>query len=280
MRRILIFLWILSFAAVATAGFRAKKIRPKKPQQFQAYITVSGVTFASDLLLNGEEQKSFFSQELTPNSIVALRLAIINSSRNEIALPLEGIRLVDPEGKEVPAIKPEMVSQAVLQGYRADSEEDRRRAQLAIMKGSRDARTDRSNPTYDPRRDPTDPNYDPRTDTANPNYSPQTDPTNPAYVPRDASSTSNSQVKEIRTNQININPEIFRGRSEDPAVRGRMIEKDFIDKAYWGDPVLPSMKCDRFLYFVMGNRPPSVKGFELRLSPRGSSQQPLILKFK
>jgi hypothetical protein len=278
-RKIGVFLWILLFAAVATAGFRAKNIKPKRPERFQVHVTIAGVTYASDLLLNSKEQRRYFPQELTSHNIVALRLAIFNKSSQEVQIHLEGIHLTDPEGKEFALISPDMVSQAVLLGYKAGSEEDRRRALLAHMTGSDDPRSDKNSPDYDPRRDPNDSRYDPRADPIDPNYNPINDPTHPSYSPQQASAKDKIRIDQTNQGSTISLPDILNGRSGNPVFRAKLIEKDFMDKAYWGDPVLSSMRCDKFLYFTIANPPASVKGFELRLFQSSGNREPIILKF-
>jgi hypothetical protein len=75
---------------------------------------------------------------------------------------------------------------------------------------------------------------------------------------------------------IVLNPPDEGNRGE---ISGTMIEKDFVDKAYSADPILPSMMRDRFLYFSIHERPASIKGFELRFPESGSLPHGLKLKF-
>jgi hypothetical protein len=73
-----------------------------------------------------------------------------------------------------------------------------------------------------------------------------------------------------------LNPPDEGNRGE---ISGTMVEKDFVDKAYSADPILPSMTRDRFLYFSIRERPASIKGFELQFPESGSLPQGLTLKF-
>src|SRR5512139_947219 len=114
MRKPVLFYLAVWVATASFAGFNAKVIKPKQPQKFQTRTTVSGITFAADLLLSEKEQTEFFAKALIPNKIIALRLAIFNDSPNEVLIPLDGIQLLGPDGKELPPISPEAVAQTVL----------------------------------------------------------------------------------------------------------------------------------------------------------------------
>jgi hypothetical protein len=253
MRRLTLFIGAFCLAASGVAGFKAKAVKPKKPEQFQVHATVSGITFAADLLLNGKDQRKFFYRELTPSNVVALRLAIYNDSPNEVAVPLSGIQLIGPDGKEVPSISPEMVAQAVLQGFLVSSEVNQPPVQVS---SGANRRIDKSDPNYDPRLDPTDPSYDPQ------------DPRNRGYN-RDPYGIRRPGVGVILNPSGNMYNDISKS----------LIEKDFMDKAYAGDPIAASMKRDKFLYFLIANRPASTKGFELRLAEGKGVIQAVRLKF-
>src|SRR5512136_2250641 len=108
MKRYLVPVWMLLFVLGASfAGFKAKNLRPKKPEQYQTRQTASGVTYAADLLLDGKAQKDFFYKELTPSNIIAVRLAIFNTGKSEVVLPIGEIELLGPSGKSLPPIAPE-----------------------------------------------------------------------------------------------------------------------------------------------------------------------------
>jgi len=115
--RALVFIGMIWLTTAAIAGYKAKTIKLKKPGQFQTMIVVSGVTFAADLLLRGEDQRDFFYRELASSDVVALRLAVFNNSKNEVTVPLDGIQLIGPDGKELTVVAPEAVAQALLQGF-------------------------------------------------------------------------------------------------------------------------------------------------------------------
>lgn len=256
MRRIFLFIGICCLAATAMAGFKAKVIKSKKPQQFHAHIIVSGITFAADLLLEGKDQKDFFYKELTPCNVIALRLAIFNDSPGEVVMSLNGIQLTGPDGKEVPLVDPETVAQAVLQGFAVSSAADEAPVQVARTTRVGDPRIDKTDPNYDPRLDPTDPNYDP------------TDPRNRGYD-RGAYGTRRPDVGVI------LNP----SGGKYNAISGQLIAKDFMDKAHSADPISPSLMRDRFLYFKMAERPASIRGFELRLPQGKGIDKAVSLKF-
>ena len=98
MRRVVaVFLPLCLFPA-ALAGFKVKLIKPKKPDQFQVRVVVSGVTWAADLLVSPSQQKDFFYKELTPVNVFAVRLAIFNTGGGQIVLPVERVELMDPAG--------------------------------------------------------------------------------------------------------------------------------------------------------------------------------------
>ncbi len=256
MKRIILFITIFCMAATAVAGFKAKVIKSKKPQQFQAHTIVSRVTFAADLLLDGKDQRNFFYKELAPSNVIALRLAIFNDSPGEVVMPVNGIQLTGPDGKQIPLIDPEMVAQAVLQGFIVSSDSNQPPVQIT-----------RTTPVGDPRIDKTDPNYDPRLDPTNPSYDPS-DPRNRSY-----------DRGPYGTHRPNVGVVLNPGAGKYNAISGQLIAKDFADKAHSEDPILPSMMRDRFLYFRMADRPTSIKGFELRL-PRGRGiDQAVSLRF-
>jgi hypothetical protein len=251
MKRLIAWLGMLLIALSAAGGFKAKTVRPKKPEKFQARAVSSGITFAADLLLDGRNQAEFFFKELSPSNVIAVRLAIFNGSNGEIVMPLDDIQLIDPDGKEIVPVEPEIVAHAVLQGFPVSSTTEQPPVQVTSTAGGRVSRTNPSNPDYDPRLDPTNPGYDP------------TDPRNTGY------GRSRPDVMVI------MNP--TGGKYGE--ISGRLIEKDFMDKAYSADPIPPSLMRDRFIYYGFKNRPAGTKGFELRLMKGKGISEPVILKF-
>jgi hypothetical protein len=246
MRKPIAWLGMLLMALYAAAGFKAKTVRPKKPEKYQVRAVISGITFAADLLLDGRDQTEFFVKELTPSNVIALRLTILNDSSGEIVISPDDIQLTDPNGKEIVPVDPETVAQAVLQGLPVSSDVDRAPVQVS----QRRSRTDKSDPGYDPRLDPTDASYDP------------TDPRNTGYGRR-------------RDVQIVVNPT----DGKYGAISSQLIARDFIDKAYSTDPIPPTIMRDRFIYYELGNRPSVTKGFELRIMRGKGISEPVILRF-
>ena len=260
MKRLAILLTAICMGTAAFAGFKAKNIKPKKPDRFQISSTVSRVTFAADLLLSDREQKEYFQKALTPRKMIAVRLAIFNNSPNEVLLPVEGIHLIGPDGKELTPVAPEEVARAVLRhsAPRTDNEEPPP-IQVAAGPKAVDSRTDRTSPNYDPRLDPSDPRYD---------------PSDPRIMDRTGTYDRPRIVPGI---DVILNPSGDDGNNEE--ISAVLIEKDFADKAYMADPVLPSMTRDRFLYFSIGALPKGINGFELRLSRGKGIPQDVILIF-
>jgi hypothetical protein len=256
MRRLLPFAAIVFLATVSIAGFKAKPIKSKSPEKFQTRAVVGGITVASDLLLSEKEQTEFFYKELKSNRIIPVRLAIFNNSQEEVLIPEEGIRLIDPDGEEIPDVRPEEVAEAVLQGYAVTSGKKNSPVQVGVGPRAVDPRSDPRDPRYNPQIDPNDPGYDPRMDPADPRYDPS-DPRNRGYGSR----------RTMPGVDIVLNPSGSGGGNYDEITK-RLIEKDFSDKAYSADPVMPKMKRDRFLYFAIDAPPAGIKGFELLL-PQG-----------
>jgi hypothetical protein len=251
MKRLIPWLGMLLIALNAAGGFKAKTVRPKKPERFQARAVSSGITFAADLLLDGKDQREFFFKELSSANVIAVRLAIFNGSNSEIVMPLDDIQLVGPDGKEIIPVEPEAVAHAVLHGFPVSSATEQAPVQVGSTTRTRSSRTDRSDPGYDPRLDPTTPNYDP------------TDPRNTGY------SRSRPDVLVI------LNPT----GGKYGAISGQLIEKDFVNKAYSADPIPPSMMRDKFIYYGLENHAPGTKGFELRLLKGKGISEPVILRF-
>ncbi len=255
MRKIILFIEILCLALTAMAGFRAKTVKPKKPERFQTRMTLDGVTVAADLLLDGKDQKKVFYKELTPYNLFVVRLAIFNESKNEVLMPLEGIRLFDPGGEAVPAVSPEVVAQAVLQGFVVHAGAEERPVQVQAG----DPRIDRTSPAYDPRLDPTHPEYDP------------SDPRNRTY----GAGTYNRNPWLKPGVDVVLNP----GAGRESAASAQLIERDFINKSYTADPIVPSFSRDKFLYFSLQDCPTSPKGFELHLPSGKGIARSMVLKF-
>ncbi len=260
MRRLILFVAVFCLATASFGGFRAKSIKRKRPEKFQASLVISGVTLASDLLLTDKEQTEFFYKALNPSNVIALRLAIFNDSKNEVLIPLEGIQLIGPDGKALEKVDPEAVAQAVLEGLALPSKDGQPPVKVAA--GPRLGN--------DPQYDPSDPRYDPR-------YDPRNDPT---YDPSDPRYTGqNRRYRTIGPGvDVVLNPSGGSSGS-DPEVTRRFIQKDFVDKAYLPDPVLPSMTRDRFLYFSITEHPAGIKGFELRILGFKGVSQAIGLKF-
>jgi hypothetical protein len=253
MRRLLPFAAMAFLTAVSIAGFKAKPIKSKPPEKFQTRAVVGGITVASDLLLSEKEQTEFFCRELNSSRIIPVRLAIFNNSQNEVLIPAEGIKLIGPDAKEIPAVSPEEVAEAALQGYAMTSRKRNSPVQVGADPRVADPRYDPRDPRYDPQIDPSDPRYDPRMDPADPRYDPS-DPRNRGYGNRRIGPGVD----------VVLNPAGTGGGNYDEITK-QLIEKDFSDKAYSADPVMPKMKRDRFLYFGIDALPAGVKGFELRL---------------
>jgi hypothetical protein len=245
MRKIAFLIGILSIAFSVVAGFKAKNVKPKRPEQYQVRTVVPGVTLAADLLLEGKEQGDFFFKELISCHLIAVRLAIFNNSGNEIVLPAAGIRLIDPSGSDLRLVSPREAAVAVLQGFPVRAEKnDNPPVQVSPARPT-NPRLDRTSPNYDPRLDPADPSADSRRSSAR---APGVD--------------------------VVLNPD--RGNT---SISAQLIEKDFENKAYVEDPIAPSMTRDRFLYFSIGNLPANPKGFELHLPSGQGLPGPTILKF-
>ena len=94
MKRPVVWLGMLLIALTAAGGFKAKTVRPKKPEKFQVRVVSSGITFAADLLLDGKDQAEFFFKGLSPSNVIAVRRAIFNGWNAEVVMPLDGIQLV------------------------------------------------------------------------------------------------------------------------------------------------------------------------------------------
>jgi hypothetical protein len=114
MKKAALFSLMLCCAFTAFGGFKAKPIKAKKPGKFQCRVTVSGVTYAADLLLEGKDQKKYFHEALRPFNLIAIRLAVFNDGKEEVVLPLNDLRLISAEGVELTRVDPEEVARVVL----------------------------------------------------------------------------------------------------------------------------------------------------------------------
>jgi hypothetical protein len=263
MKKAALILGILWLAAAAWAGFKVKNIKPKKPEQFQSRLTIAGVTFAADLLLDGKNQKDYFYKELVPSNLIAVRLAVFNNGNDEVVLPLNDLALRMPDGKSVPPTSPESVAQTVLDGAMGSGAANTRVPRvMAGAGGSGDPRRDRTDPRYDPRLDPSSPTYDPNDPRSRGQYPPGTYPSGGT----------------IGRPGVVLLP--GGGKGEDLSQYERQLaEKDFRDKAHTLDPVLRSTIRDRFLYFSVNLPLDSLRGFALRLPVSPGIPQEVLLKF-
>ncbi len=280
MKRAAVLFTMLSIVLSAFAGFKAKKVRPKKSDQYQARTTIEGVTYAADLLLDGKSQKDFFYKELTSSDVVAVRLAVFNEGKREIILPIEGISLIAPSGKGIPLVGPEIVAQAVLQGSAVATQAENKQSPVRLGPNIRttDPRTDPSDPRYDPRYDPNDPSYDPNDPRIRTTGDPRMN--DPRYDPR-YNDPRYGRYPQPGVNVI-LNPNMGGGGGGGGDVSDferQLIEKDFSDKCHSVDPIDSMMIRDRFLYFPMADRPATDKGFALRIPSGKGIPQEIILKF-
>ena len=272
MHKAVLALGVLCFTCASFAGFKVKLVKPKKPDQFQATMTVAGVTFAADLLVEGKQQKDYFYKELTPSNIIAVRMAVFNGGKEEVALPLEGIQLLGPGGQEAPIIAPDTAAQAVLQGLVVTAEmNDKKKVAVAPNVRYGDPRYDRTDPRYDPRLDPSDPSYDP-SDPRNRRNDPN-DPRNRGY------GGYNGPWARPGVDVV-LNPGAGGGgRGDLSEFEKKLVEKDFQDKAHSLEPILVSLARDKFIFFSVAQMPASAKGFSLRLPPGKGIPQEILLKF-
>jgi hypothetical protein len=286
MKKAILVLEVLCLAVAALAGFRVKNIKPKKPEQFQSRVTIAGVTFAADLLLDGKDQKSYFYKELTPSNLIAVRLAVFNNGKDEVVLPLDGLQLLGPDGNKIPLVGPETVAQAVLQGMLVAAKAKQSAPIRVTPGGVDDPRSDPSDPRYDPRMDPNSPNYDPndprnRGQYPSTSYPPGSAPGSyppPGTTPGSYPSGSYPSGGTWGRPSVILNP--GGGDSGDLSQFERqLVEKDFSDKAHTSEPVLSSVSRDRFLYFSIPSQPAATKGYALHLSVSKGIPQEVVLKF-
>lgn len=290
MRKLSVVCEILFLTVTAFAGFKTKLIKPKKPEQFQARITTGGVTFAADLVLEASGQKDYFYKALSPSNIVAVRLAVFNGSNQPVTLPLDTLQFMAPDGSELQLVPPETVAQAVLQG-KVVSERPKSAGPVQTPQTepryprANDPRRDPMDPRYDPRMDPNDPRYNPTIDPSDPRYDPRMDPNDPRnsrYPPTGGTYPGGTQPYPGRTQPypgVVLNPGGGGTTGDLSQYEKELAAKDFSDKAHTLEPVLPSLNRDRFLYFMVTNRPPALKGYTLRLPAGKGMPQEVVLKF-
>ena len=265
MKRLALGISIAFLSTVCFAGFKAKTIKPKKPEQFQARAYLEDVTYAADLLVQEKEQKDFFYKDLISSNIVAVRLAVINRGTHEVELPVESLRLLDPDGAEVPAVGADVVAEAVLKGLVVSAETRKREAPVTVGTSTRDPRYDRTDPRYDPSMDPSDPRYDPN------------DPRN-----RDRRYGNDPYGGPWGRPSVDVvlNPGGVGGSGGDLSqYEKQLVEKDFGDKLHMSEPVLPGFTRDRFLYFSVKEKPAGIQGYTLRLPPAKGRPQEVVLRF-
>jgi hypothetical protein len=270
MKRALAFLVSLSLTCTVFAGFKVKLVKPKKPEQFQTRLTNGDVIYAADLVIDAGEQKGYFYKELTPAHVIAIRLAVFNRGHNEVFLPLDRLRLIDPSGHELVPLAPEVVAQAVLKG-------------LVVTATTPDEGQVSVSPRLDPRIDPNDPRNDPN-DPRYPRYPPTTDPrTDPRYDPNDprlGRYPNGTYGPYIRSGgDVVMIPGGGGGGGDLSQHEKALVEKDFVDKAHVLEPVPPLSGRDKFLYFAFAEKPVNGKDFTLRLPQSKGMPQEIILKF-
>lgn len=262
-RRFLFVVAMFAIGSAAVAGFKVKLVKPKKAGQFQASNTVEGVTFAADLLMSAKEQKDFFYKELTASNVIAVRLAVFNSSNGEVTLPLDLLELVGPDGKALAPVSADTVAEAVLQGLVVSAESaDERKVAVSPNVRYEDPRYDRTDPRYDPRLDPSDPTYDPR------------DPRN-----RDGRNRGYSRYPRPGIDVV-LNPGAGGGAGGDLSqFEKQLVEKDFRDKAHPQEPIPASFSRDRFLYFSLPAPASSATGYTLRIPEGKGVRGEVVLRF-
>ena len=261
MRRAVLVAMMVCVATFCFAGFKAKTVKPKKPEQFQTRVTVGEVTYAADMLLQEKEQKDLFYKDLTLFDMFAVRLAVFNKGSSEVAMPVEDFHLFAPDGTEVQSVGPDVVAEKVLEVLSVASDVKKRNPPVAIGPAPR---------SDDPRRDPRDPRYDPTADPNDPRYNPndpRNDPRNDPY------------------NRPNVGVVLNPGGGTTDTVgdvsqyEKVLVEKDFSDKAHHSDPVLPSFTRDKFLYYSVKEIPMSTRGYVLRIPPGKGRTDEVVLRF-
>ncbi len=266
MKKAMLLAMMVCLALNASAGFRAKKIKPKRPEQYQVHVTSGAVTFAADLLLDDGDQKDFFYKALTPSKIIAVRLAVLNRGASEVTVPVRALRLVGPDGKELPHMEPEAVARAVLDGTNVASNQKPNNSgpQVGPNIHASDPRTD---PTYDPRTDPNDPTYDP------------SDPRN--RTSGNGPYGNGPYGGPMGMPGVNVVLGPAGGTTGDLTQFERQLAaKDFDDKAFTSEPILPSQTRDKFVYFYFAGTPEArISGYTLLLPAAKGVPQEIVLKF-
>jgi hypothetical protein len=270
------YLWFFWF-------FASLSLHPQnsRSKQFQSHVTINGVTFAADLLLKGTDQKEYFYKELTPSNFIAVRLAVFNKGKEEVVLPLGGLRLTAPDGTEFSLAEPQMVAQAVLGKVPATSIANANPTTVqTVPGGSGNPRTDPSDPRYDPRLDPNSPSYDPNDPRNAGQYPPGSYPpgTVPGTYPGSYPTGSYPTGRSLGIPGIVLTPG-GNGGLDLSQVERQLAEKDFSDKAHTSEPVLGSMTRDRFLYFAIPEKLSATTGYTLRIPPDKGIPEEVILKF-
>lgn len=245
MKKAALVLMILCCACTAFGEFKEKQIKAKKPGKFQVHITVSGVTYAADLVVDEKDQKKYFYDALTPSNIIAVRLAVFNQGKEEVVLPLDDLRLLSPEGVAFVRIDPESVGQAVLgEESPINVEEETGGTLIGVNSGA-----------------PNDPRYPG-------SYPPG------SYPPR-------TYPPSRRTGQpdVVLSPG---GLGKDAKIRNerKMAAVDFHNKAHTSDPIVRTLSRDRFLYFSIPEDTVIPKETMLFLPVGKGIPQEVVLKFR
>ncbi len=255
---------VMCFVAVSCfAGFKAKTVKPKKPEQFQTRVTLGDVTYAADMLLQEKEQKDLFYKDLTLFDMFAVRLAVFNKGSSEVTMPVEDFHLFAPDGSEVQAVGPDVVAEKVSGVLAAASDVKKKNPPVAIGPAPRsdDPRRDPRDPRYDPTLDPNDPRYNPNDPRNDPRNDPYGGPWNRPSVVLDPGGGTTDTVGDV---------------SQYEKV---LVEKDFSDKAHHSEPVLPSFTRDKFLYYSVKEVPASIRGYTLRIPPGNGRSEEVVLRF-
>jgi hypothetical protein len=268
MKHIILFLQVICLTLPLYGGFRAKQIKPKKPEQFQTRTTVAGVTFAADLLLKGKDQKDYFYKELTPSNIIAIRLAVFNNGGADVRLPLEQLRLIGPDNAEIPPVSAEAAAQAILKGLVIAPGGPKKEDSVIATptQRTRDPRDDTRDPRNEPNLDPNRPNYDP----SDPRIGQGPVPTGPYGNDPYGRTLGHPGI------DVAVNPG---GSGDLSEIEKQLVEKDFQDKAHAPEAILNSMSRDRFLYFSIEAKPLAPGRYILLLPKSPGIPEDVSLKF-
>ena len=255
-------------AITVFGGFKAKSIKAKTPKEFQCMTTVAGVTYAADLLLEDKDQEKYFQDPLRPSNLIAVRLAVFNDGKEEVALPVNALRLLSREGIEFPRVDPDAVAQAVLGEDTVVIHGPPKGSVVGI--GGTTPPYDPTDPRYDPddpRLDPTDPRYDPNDPRNRGQYPPDVYP--PGRYPSGGT---------LGRPGVVLNP--GGGGSENKIENERkMIAVDFRNKAHTSDPIARTLCRDRFLYFAIPPDTEVGKQMVLILPVSKGIPEEVVLKF-